>query len=380
MNVNLSLDSKQLLILYLSNLRSCLPLLLMLIRPLTSLRFVFAFMVFCSHLVLLEQSDNEINRWLFKAIFYEGYIGVTFFFVLSGFILAYVYQEKLSSKRISVRKFYLARWARIYPLHILTLIIAIPLEFWNLKIESEQIIAGVFQLFLSHSIVPFEDVYFSFNGPSWSISTEAYFYLCFPVIMLIIFKSKRWLKVMLFSMLLLAVPFFMNVLPDEWLHYSFYIFPLGRIADFILGIGLYQVLKKFPMNFLKARFMETMSLLLFAGFFMAHHWIEDIYRYSVYYWIPIVAIIAVFYQQKGYLSKLLSTRTALWLGEISFSFYMFSHLVYRYIVWGNDTYKMVDNNWVLIAIILIISLLMAALSYTYFEVPSNRWLRKKFAS
>ena len=65
------------------------------IKPLTSLRFVFAFMVFLKHI----SSDYNNKKWISVNIFAEGYIGVGFFFMLSGFILAYNYKDKFSQKR-----------------------------------------------------------------------------------------------------------------------------------------------------------------------------------------------------------------------------------------------------------------------------------------
>lgn len=56
------------------------------IKPLTSFRFVFAILVFASHLDFVRNASSEM-MWLFDNVFYEGYIGVTFFFVLSGFKL-----------------------------------------------------------------------------------------------------------------------------------------------------------------------------------------------------------------------------------------------------------------------------------------------------
>lgn len=63
------------------------------IKPLTSLRFIFAFMVFASHLGFLNKSESNVLHWVYDSVFHEGYIGVSFFFILSGFILAYNYQD-----------------------------------------------------------------------------------------------------------------------------------------------------------------------------------------------------------------------------------------------------------------------------------------------
>ena len=87
------------------------------IDTLTSLRFIFAIMVFSAHCYVI---DSFFNTLFFK----EGFVGVSFFFVLSGFIIAYNYQKKLSESKISKRTFWVARIARVYPLHWLTLLVA----------------------------------------------------------------------------------------------------------------------------------------------------------------------------------------------------------------------------------------------------------------
>ena len=98
------------------------------IKPLTSLRFVFALMVFASHLSFLEYSPNESIRNAYLSVFREGYIGVSFFFILSGFILAYNYGARILDSITDIGSFLKARFARIYPLHLLTMLMAIPLS------------------------------------------------------------------------------------------------------------------------------------------------------------------------------------------------------------------------------------------------------------
>lgn len=67
------------------------------IKPLTSLRFFFALCVFVSHLSFLKGSEYYAN--IFETIFDEGFLGVSFFFILSGFILAYNYEDKILEKK-----------------------------------------------------------------------------------------------------------------------------------------------------------------------------------------------------------------------------------------------------------------------------------------
>ena len=72
------------------------------INTLTSLRFIFALMVFGAHCYTI---DKFFDTHFFK----EGFVGVSFFFVLSGFIIAYNYQKKFSENKIAKRAFWVAR-------------------------------------------------------------------------------------------------------------------------------------------------------------------------------------------------------------------------------------------------------------------------------
>ena len=144
------------------------------INTLTSLRFIFAMMVFGAHCYVI---DNHFDIHFFK----EGFVGVSFFFMLSGFIIAYNYQKKFSENKITKRTFWVARIARIYPLHSLTLLIAVALG--NYVIASGTIDwckHFLASLTLTNAYIPKDNYFFSFNSPSWSLCCEQLFYICFP--------------------------------------------------------------------------------------------------------------------------------------------------------------------------------------------------------
>lgn len=85
------------------------------LNALTSFRFIAALMVFIFHLGLFSQ-------------YQLGAAGVSFFFVLSGFILVYKYHNHfLNIDKVSLQKFYIDRFAKVYPVHVLTFFNAFPL-------------------------------------------------------------------------------------------------------------------------------------------------------------------------------------------------------------------------------------------------------------
>ena len=207
---------------------------------LTGLRFFAAMMVFANHVLLAfpllnaEGLAHDVTEPLGKA-------GVCFFYVLSGFILTYVYGPKIDP--LSKREFYLKRVARIWPLHLVTL--AIVLFFvvttqYQLKQPqgAAQIVANVFLL---QSWWPENRWVFCINGPSWSLSNEAFFYFMFP-----------WLvaggvtafcrKFVVFSLAVVAALFGLMMVPDSVLSESsirclIQTNPLVRLFDFMTGMA-----------------------------------------------------------------------------------------------------------------------------------------------
>jgi peptidoglycan/LPS O-acetylase OafA/YrhL len=190
-------------------------------------------MVFMSHNVI----DSTVP--FIQHFFKEGYVGVEFFFVLSGFILAYNYQKLLVEKKISLKCFYKARFARIYPLHLLTLVVA-AVTAKNVVLNFEYLAYLVANLTLLQSFIPLPDFYFAFNAPSWSISDEFAFYMAFPFIVCFATKKVNAFRIILLIAAASILTLTLFVTRDAHQHALFYINPVFRIFDFCLGITLFQ--------------------------------------------------------------------------------------------------------------------------------------------
>lgn len=352
------------------------------IKPLTSLRFFFAFMVFLSHMWLL-QDESIFLKQLYDDIFYEGYIGVSFFFILSGFVLAYNYHDRFLKKEISYSKFMLARFARIYPMHILTLIIAIPLSFQNdmLKWVGQLFV----NLFLLHSFIPSDDFYFYFNSVSWSISVEWFFYLVFPFLVFLLHKRK-YFKII--PLLLLGIPLLLLLVKENYHEKFFYINPLLRVGDFIIGILLFRIFRKRRVVALVHKkylgtIFEVLSIVILSLFLYYHNDIPQGFRYSCYYWPPMALLIYTFSYSKGIVSRILSNNTLVYLGEISFGFYMIHMLVFRYyeyiLLKVPSLSTFLPTNYIEVIIIFFISLIASMVLYKWYELPTNKYLKEKLA-
>lgn len=352
------------------------------LKPLTSLRFVFAYMVFAGHLgglFLNYKEDFLKEKFASYLSISDGYLGVSFFFILSGFILAYNYKEPFTNKAITFKNFLLLRLFRIYPLHVLTFIIAAYLSYYNQFGSIDFYIKSLSNLFLVQSFIPAKEFYFSFNGVSWSISNELFFYTFFPLLLIVIAKLKKY------SLLFLLIPFLIILgrSTTDLYHWDYYINPLFRIFDFFLGVLLFDLylywkdksfLKRYP------TLLELIALLLFIGFYFFRGHVSQIYRWSLYYWIPMAFIIFIFAQQRGSLSALISKKWCIWLGKISFAFYMIHQLVINVLWILNYKFRYIENGYLLIVVALALSIAGSGLINRYFEEPLNRYLRKKYIS
>lgn len=347
------------------------------IKPLTTLRFVFALMVFMSHCIIFDKSLNPFLYHLFK----EGYVGVNFFFILSGFILAYTYQHKFVKNTISKSSFYIARFARIYPLHILTLLIWLYMR-KDYPLNETYLISVLSNIFLIQSFYPLTEM--RFNLAAWSLSDEMFFYLLFPFIIQWLVKVRLKLYAIFISctlIVLILCSMFGGIENEEWL---FYYFPPIRILDFILGIFLYNLCKSIDVDKLKKRYnptiVEIFSILFFIAFYTSAYSIPHVYRHALWYWLPIGLIISVFYFQAGYISKILSNKRFIYLGEISFAFYLFHPIVLWYTQRVFSLVNITPSKVVIFVLAASLTIIVSSISFKYFETPANKWIKAKLNS
>src|SRR5215471_20792503 len=155
------------------------------LHALTTLRFFAALHVVLFHMRVVGILPG--GPWWYQNFASIGFVGVNFFFVLSGFILVYTYY----GPQLSPPKFWRARFARIYPAYLLSLIVAAPFFFFairNLDLpfftwsKQHLVLACVLTLALLQSWVP--NAALTWNSVCWSLSVEAFFYLVFPFVLL----------------------------------------------------------------------------------------------------------------------------------------------------------------------------------------------------
>ncbi len=348
------------------------------IKPLTSFRFIFALLVFLHHLIFIIDKSNSSLLKFYHTYLEEGYLGVGFFFILSGYILSHVYSSALSDKNFNTIQFYINRIARIYPMHLLTLIIAIPLSLKLLDSSVWEWISRFFEnMFLLQSFIPIRSHYFSFNMVSWSISNELFFYLLFPFLLKFITKLNNK-KIYIFTgFICISILVSMFAIKDAYHHFLFYINPFVRLADFIVGIIIYQLFHNWEVtNTKKSTQLEILSVITLSFFYFISFLIPQVLRLSIFYWLPISFMIIVFSKSKGKLSSFLSKGIFITLGEISFGFYLYHLLVIRFVNYFNNRLNIIQHDLILVAIVFAISIAVSYFSYYLFETKAKQWVKK----
>jgi peptidoglycan/LPS O-acetylase OafA/YrhL len=160
---------------------------------LTGLRFFLALWVVIFHAFILRREPLAIFGSAIRNIFLSGYAAVSVFFILSGFVLAYSYNLDHSWSKLEYGRFAVARFSRIYPSYLLGLLLFAPLEVFHLYHNWSTVSGPVESLtaFLNFTLLqswsPFTAL--TWNDPGWSLSNEAFFYVCFPLLGTLIWRA-----------------------------------------------------------------------------------------------------------------------------------------------------------------------------------------------
>lgn len=349
---------------------------------LTSLRAFAALGVFFSHMGFIQYSSNPIISSSFK-YFNLGYAGVTFFFILSGFILTYSFTRSLESGGAKFSDFIMHRIFRIYPVHLLCLVafVVVSLHYDSgYTVDLQKLIKNAL-LLQSFSVAKAD--YFSFNAVSWSISVEMFFYVCFCFLF---FAQKR--TIVLFTIVVISVSMYLNknnALQNDISHWFYYINPFMRLPDFMIGMlmcKLYFGFKKTPSkDFLSIAEITSVMFVCLSFYIAANGGDLGGLKWDVIFIPSMASAVFIFAFNGGVLSKILSNKFLVFCGDASFAFYLIHaiviNVIHKYIHINNTGMK---ETLTFIVISFIVSFALASLIYVLFEKPINKTLRSRWKS
>ncbi len=219
---------------------------------LTATRFFAAFAIVVFHFGVFGQSVVPFSvPWVNKAFSYS-YLGVNYFFVLSGFIMAVVYYQP--GRVLDRRRYWVARFARIYPLYALAALLALlhpllpPGEFFQTISHTGSVRASLRALFDAVAQWDFNAIALNFsllqawvygysmtvNSPGWSLSVEAFFYLSLPFLLRLSYQlsMRNWVLLTL-AVWVISISLQVALIRpgDYWLH-----FPPTNFNVFLFGL------------------------------------------------------------------------------------------------------------------------------------------------
>lgn len=290
------------------------------IPALTGIRAIAALLVLGIHV------DQNVPTGIvgYLPFIARGYLGVDFFFVLSGFIITHVYLASFRKLTWSaLRVFLWHRFIRLYPVHIAVLLLMIAMV-WIAKAGGREISDAYFKPedLVWHLLLlqawGFTDVA-SWNAPSWSISAEWFAYLLFPLIALILLLVRHWAIAIILAVVgLLSLALTCSLM--KWELNSFVGAPalLRVTCEFVCGAALCRFVTLISLADEKRWIGDVIAAVSFGAFVSAaSSGTSDFGLVALLALTILGASVA-----NRFVAQILGSRFAVWLGEVSYSIYM----------------------------------------------------------
>lgn len=378
------------------------------IYNLSSLRGIAAILVVMLHFhfflgpIITYKGGNWIDKL---------YLMVDLFFILSGFIMCYVYENTFDTgfAKKGYKKFLIARFARIYPLHFITLLAEVLLLTVYVYTDKFQLLADwnqhlyrldaiPVQLFFLETVGIFN--FATWNMPAWSLSAEWWAYMTFPFAF-IVFKKigyNRWFIGMIVAVLgWLLIEFVLSPI-QPFLTYgtdsnkigldvNWHFGAFRGIIGFIAGMVVWQIYRN---NLFKKIFAIGWVLIVLVV-------LSFLSMYLKWYDTITVTIFMMVILSSAYgsnmIDKIYSIKLLRKLGDWSFSIYIWhmffiNVILFYFMLEQKEKVKgllrplngnLIENRLYFVIFIIAI-VLISYLSFTFIEKPSRNWVRKKFKS
>ena len=350
----------------------------------TALRGIAALMVVLVHFRSFFHPSidpDEVTFFLMK-----GYLWVDFFFILSGFVMSYVYVIEHPERRnfSEIAHYLIARIARVYPLHLMSLatvllfFMIVSLISWNQKEEfccvfdgslrtAESLLAN---LFLIHAWGMFDWV--TWNLPSWSLSSEFFCYLIFAGLLAMDGYARKLALIALSCIVLIYYGF--SLATGDDIDENFRLSIVRAISAFSIGILLF--LGRRMVITLSEKCLTSIQIATDVTLLLSLHFgVADVISISL-----MAVVVLVTWEDRGILSNWLAARSLHTLGLFSYSIYMWHYLI-KYIGledWesfiGLPVQSSILGSVIFVACLTVTVIPIAVWSYRSVEMPARKWV------
>ncbi len=311
------------------------------IAPLTGIRVLAAIFVFNAHVRPPTGPDSVL-----ASVSLAGHDWMTMFFVLSGLVLTWNYAAVLEGpdSRKGLRSYYVARFARIYPLYLFALLIAVAVLMVSggglAVLSNPQLLLHVFAL---QSWSPDLGVAYGYNGPGWSVGVELFLYALFPLLLIPfrrIQNSPRALAIV--AGLCVAVVVALTAalilagnadLPreDPWsAHRWLYRTPVTRLFDFVLGMSIgYLLLATRGRDFVRlGRLAQVVGAVLVFVPMMIPAVSSSVWSLDASNMAPFaLLLLGLAWAPQTAAARFLATPAMVFFGECTYAFYLLHQII-----------------------------------------------------
>lgn len=375
------------------------------IHSLTGLRFLAALLVMAMHF-----SEFIPFPVITLPLVRAGGIGVSFFFVLSGFLLYLRYGAVFESgiRRVELKNFYLARFFRIYPAYLTGLLLATLVHFgvnalWgtNPQIAQAHIGGWLVNLLALQTFSSSMVVQQFWNAPAWSVSTEFFFYLSLPAFLFYFTRGLHSrmqlalgiaLCVSLWMVLRITVVFgafagwfdklfWVDYVSDRNFFWRFWEFGIGVLMCKLVLKGDFglrsSVRKRNTVLVLALLCVLVIAYLPWPSTEMSQLFVR-VFRLGILNTLPFAVIIVCFWAGRNFLSPTMENRFIVYLGECSYAIYIY-HWAFWMIV-ENMVRLQLPASTVTAAgwLAMLATVLLSMASFSWYESPVRKWATRRF--
>lgn len=356
---------------------------------LTALRGLAALWVVLYHFSVqcLPHLDAVPHTYLI----HKGYLAVDFFFVLSGFVMTHVYHRAFAeSVTRHYRGFLVARVARIYPLHLMVLLLfvatVVAAQFSAGRLPHSlhdapwrgpySVAAFIANLFMLQGLNAGE---WSWNYPAWSISVEFVAYLFFPFALPLIWRASGAAKAAIVIAIVASLALLALLTRDNFDQWDGPITLLRCLPEFALGTFLYCAYRALPRGSIVGRDWVAFGILALVVVCL-HAGAPDLLVTGLFAVLVLAAVV-----NTGAFSRLVNIAPLIWLGEISYSLYLLHGFVQFVVdkmlghIGVQDAANLtIERSLALLVLMVTICLIAAHASYFSVETGCRQYLRTLF--